>query len=236
MDLIQELKINTSKLDEKYDGYILNGRTGIHRLLTASTREQDRAYWLRKGWNGEGRFVVVHLDDNPHNFNIENLVNAPQALNLMLKKSTGFQEKSGKWRASFTVGAGRQTNTTTVSTQAEALHAVDILKMELVPLWAREFVFKYGLNRTSQFAEYYRSIETLLTRSSLYKKKSHHIINQRKVALNRVLTTIPFKNAPGQGSQHGWKRIPIHWEPCNQSNGSWTRKGFVCKGCATGLS
>ena len=196
MDLLQELKINTSKLDEKYDGYILIGRTGIHRLLTASTREQDRAYWLQKGWNGEGRFVVLHLDDNPHNFNIDNLVNAPQVLNLMLKKSTGFQEKSGKWRASFTVGAGRQMNTTSVSTQAEALHAVDILKMELVPLWAREFVFKYGLNRPSQSAEYYRSIETLLARSSLYKKQNRQLMKQRKVSSSRVLTTLPFKNAP----------------------------------------
>jgi hypothetical protein len=73
---------------------------------------------------------------------------------------------------------------------------LDILKIELVPLWAREFVFKYGLNRPSPFAEYYRSIETLLSRSSLYKKKSRHIISQRKIASNRVLTTIPFNNAP----------------------------------------
>jgi hypothetical protein len=196
MDLIKELKINTSKLDEKYDGYILIGRTGIHRLLTASTREQDRAYWLRKGWNGEGRFVVVHLDDNPHNFNIENLDNAPQALNLMLKKSNGYQLKNGRWRASFTVGAGRQTNTTTVSTQTEALHAVDILKMELVPLWAREFVFKYGLNRPAPYLKYYGSVETLLGRSSLYKKKSLQMNRKRKVSSNRVVTTIPFKNAP----------------------------------------
>ena len=44
MDLIKELKINTSKLDEKYDGYILIRRTGIHRLLTEATRDQDRAW------------------------------------------------------------------------------------------------------------------------------------------------------------------------------------------------
>ena len=196
MDLIKELKIKTSKLDEKYDGYILIGRTGIHRLLTAPTRERDRAYWLQKGWNGEGRFVVLHLDDNPHNFNIDNLVNAPQALNLMLKKSTGFQEKSGKWRASFTVKTGKQTSTVTLPSQAEALHAVDILKMELVPPWAREFVFKYGLNRPAPYLKYYGSVETLLARSSLYKKQSRQMNKKRKISSNRVLTTLPFKNAP----------------------------------------
>jgi hypothetical protein len=196
MDLIKELRIKTSKLDEKYDGYILIGRTGIHRLLTAPTRERDRDFWSHKGWDGEGRFVVLHLDDNPHNFNIDNLVNAPQALNLMLRKSTGFQEKSGKWRASFTINTGKQTSTVTLPSQAEALHAVDILKMELVPQWAREFVFNSGLNRPAAYTKYYGSIETLLARSSLYKKKSRQLMKQRKVSSSRVLTTLPFKNAP----------------------------------------
>ena len=72
--------------------------------------------------------MVVHLDDNPRNFNIENLVNSPQQLNLMLKKSKGYQLKNGKWRASFTVGAEKQTSAAAVATQAEALYAVDILK------------------------------------------------------------------------------------------------------------
>ena len=172
------------------------GRVGIHRLLTASTREQDRDYWLKKGWNGEGRFVVLHLDDKPYNFNIENLVNAPQSLNLMLKKSVGYQLKNGKWHASFRVQTGKQTYTTTVPTQAEALHAVDVLKMELVPDWAKDFVFKYGLNKPREFNAYYGSTKELLKRSSLYKKRGHSRVKERTVSSKRLLTTLPFQDAP----------------------------------------
>ena len=124
MALIQSLGIKTTKLQQRPDGYIIIGHTGIHRLLTESTRERDEKYWLKQGWVGKGRLVVLHLDDNPLNFNIENLRNGPESLNLMLKKSTGYQLKNGKWHASFKVNAGKQTYTTTVATQAEALHAV----------------------------------------------------------------------------------------------------------------
>jgi hypothetical protein len=124
INLIRSLDIKTSKLQQKYDGYIVIGRTGIHRYLKESTREQDRLEWLRKGWDGQGRFVVLHLDDNPANFNVENLQNAPQSLNLMLKKSTGYRQKSGAWYGSFKVPLGKQTKTKTVASQAEALHAV----------------------------------------------------------------------------------------------------------------
>ena len=92
------LGIKTTKLQQRPDGYIIIGRTGIHRLLTESTREQDEIYWLKKGWDGKGRLVVLHLDDNPLNFNTENLRNGPEPLNLMLKKSTGYKLKNGKWQ------------------------------------------------------------------------------------------------------------------------------------------
>jgi hypothetical protein len=123
--------------------------------LTSPTRDQDRADWIKNGWNGEGRFVVIHLDDNPANFNIENLRNAPQTLNLMLKKAKGHQVKNGKWNASFNVKNGKQVFTPVLETQAEALHAVDILKLQSVPTWAQEYVFKHGLNRPNQFKQRY---------------------------------------------------------------------------------
>jgi len=80
-------------------------------------------------------------------FNMENLRNAPQSLNLMLKKSKGTQLKNGKWHASFNVKTGKQVHTPVLGRQAEALHAVDILKLQAVPNWAREYVFNHGLNR-----------------------------------------------------------------------------------------
>jgi hypothetical protein len=108
MKLIQFLGIKTDKLEEKYDGYIMIGRLYLHRLLTEETRDSDKKFWIENGWDGEGRFAVLHLDDKPYNFNIENLVNAPQSLNLMLKKTTGSQQTSGNWYASFRVQTGRQ--------------------------------------------------------------------------------------------------------------------------------
>jgi hypothetical protein len=138
----------------------------------------------------------LHLDDRPFNFNIENLVNAPQSLNLMLKKATGSQQTSGNWYASFRVQTGRQTKTKTVPSQAEALHAVDVLKMELVPAWARDFVFKHGLNRPKEFLKYYTSPTSLLQRSSLYQKNIVKKFQARKVSSKRLLVTLPFKEAP----------------------------------------
>ena len=70
LKLINQLGIRTDKLDESPDKYIRIGHTGIHRLLTAPTRDQDRSDWVKKGWDSRGRFVVIHLDDNPANFTL----------------------------------------------------------------------------------------------------------------------------------------------------------------------
>jgi hypothetical protein len=196
LNLVHRLDIRTDKLDESHDGYIRIGHTGIHRLLTAPTRVQDCADWIKKGWNGEGRFVVIHLDDNPANFNVENLRNAPQSLNLMLRKSQGYQLKNGKWHASFNVKTGKQAFTPVLETQAEALHAVDILKLQSVPTWGQEYVFKHGLNRPNQFKQYYSSIDSLLDRSSLYQKQKYTKPESRKISSKRILTTKPFSEAP----------------------------------------
>ena len=59
LNLIKRLGIKTDKLDESPDKYIRIGHTGIHRLLTAPTRDQDRTDWVKKGWDKEGRFVVI---------------------------------------------------------------------------------------------------------------------------------------------------------------------------------
>ena len=195
LNLINRLGIRTDKLDESPDEYIRIGHTGIHRLLTAPTRDQDRSDWVKKGWDGGGRFVVIHLDDNPANFNIENLRNAPQSLNLMLKKSKGSQIKNGKWHASFNVKTGKQVHTPVLETQAEALHAVDILKLQSVPNWAREYVFKHGVNRPAQFSKYYSSSNSLLGRS-LYQKQKYTKPESRKISAKRILTTRPFSEAP----------------------------------------
>jgi hypothetical protein len=196
LNLIHRLGVRTDKLDESPDGYIRIGHTGVHRLLTAPTRDQDRDDWVQKGWDSEGRFVVIHLDDNPANFNIENLKNAPQSLNLMLKKAKGYQLKNGKWNASFNVKTGKQVYTPVLGTQAEALHAVDILKLQSVPNWAREYVFKHGLNRPTHFSKYYSSIQSLLDRSSLYQKQKYTKPESRQISAKRILTTRPFSEAP----------------------------------------
>jgi hypothetical protein len=183
---INQLGIRTDKLDESPNGYIRTGHTGIHRLLTAPTRDQDRDDWVKKGWDSGGRFVVIHLDDNPANFNIENLRNAPQSLNLMLKKAKGSQLKNGKWHASFNVKTGKQVFTPVLDTQAEALHSVDILKLQSVPNWAREYVFMHGLNRPAQFSIHYSSINSLLDRSSLYQKQKYTKPESRSVSSKRI--------------------------------------------------
>jgi hypothetical protein len=115
---------------------------------------------------------------------------------MMLRKTTGHQSKNGKWAASFRVNAGKQISTTSVATQAEALHAVDILKLELVPQWARQFVFDHGLNRPREIIEHYKSTNSLLMRSILYTKRARRQEQDKRAPFkSRILTTVPFKEA-----------------------------------------
>ena len=62
IELLKSLGISTKKLKQKHAGYIVLGRTGIHRLLTEPTREKDKQEWLSKGWDGprhNHRCVVI---------------------------------------------------------------------------------------------------------------------------------------------------------------------------------
>jgi hypothetical protein len=78
MDLVKELKVKTSKLDEKYDVPLFFYLQSIAWLQL----ERGTAYFDWKNWNlwiadcpykrarsslkEEGRFVVLHLDDNQY--------------------------------------------------------------------------------------------------------------------------------------------------------------------------
>ena len=62
-----------------------------------------------------------------------------------------------------------------------------------MPVWARDFVFQYGLNRPKEFKDYYKSIDVLLSRSPIYAKRAHVRTKTPQASKGRVLTTLPFE-------------------------------------------
>jgi hypothetical protein len=136
-----------------------------HRLIHTAVRkpffDQDVKYWVDKGFEitEQTNFHVCHLNDKRWDFRVDNLFYAPAQINWWCRKTT-----TETLNVSFC-----HFNTKSVNFVHEAMHAKDVLKIVNVPDWAKEFIFNHGLNRPLEFQQYYESIDTLMSRSNVYK-------------------------------------------------------------------
>eukprot|EP01036_Dinobryon_divergens_P024588 gene24588-33053_t len=135
----------------------------------------------------EDKLVIMHLNDNPLDFNVENLMWGPQRLKLTMRKSLAYQHGS-QFRGQVTVRRVKFYSRPLPSRE-EALHHVDILKLTApgIPKIFLETIFLYGLNRPAGFEQYYDSMETLIARATLpqYRRRS----KQKRVAKQRMLSS-----------------------------------------------
>ena len=152
------------------DGYVTVGRdfaSLLHTKLAASKKDSDFHNLLEAGWEGQKKDLeVLHLNDCPYDFNIENLQWNTHAANLLLKLSKGGPNRK-KFRCSTNINE-KMENATGCSTLLEARHAVDLLKISNVDPIHQDLVFHHGLNYV------YPSLEVLLSRTHLYKTNPSH--------------------------------------------------------------
>ena len=172
----------------------------VHSVVAASKKNTDFLNLRETGFEcRKDELEVLHLDDCPYNFNVENLHWNTHNANLLLKLSYGTPKKS-KFRASTSIN-GKNESGTTCSTLLEARHgkllipdelhdfivsyvvllAVDILKINNVPDHLKNLVFNHGMNLK------YPNIQTLVncTRTSQPIKA-----NPVKAAIKRRLSNM----------------------------------------------
>ena len=153
-------------------GYICSGQTPLHLVVAeefCKTDDEVKAQYPEHfKANPHDRIVVMHLDDNKLNFNIDNLERGPQMLNLYMQMRQP-RPHGNKFVGLISVGKKLEV-TKTVPTVEEAKHAMDILKIQKLPLYFREFIFKHSMHKPAAFAEHYTSVETLLARAPEYAK------------------------------------------------------------------
>ncbi len=144
----------------------------IHIAIMVNQKDAAISLWRNQGAPeiDLNNMEVCHLDDNPLNFDLQNLMYAPAAVNRALK-TMGTPFRCGrKWTCTITI-AGILYSTKAVDSIEEAQHARDILKLTEIPLYMRDIVFQHGLLRPPLFVQDYGSIDLLLSRGPLYKKK-----------------------------------------------------------------
>jgi hypothetical protein len=181
MTLIKTLKLDTSKILVKNNGYlIINGHL-IHCLLGRSKLRADFDSFVAEGFTGgiDDLDVVAHLDDDKLNCNLSNLMNMPFAWNQNLKKVKGSKPKGKKWRCQLVIAGSRTYNTVSVADPDEALVQYDVLKIKHCvehikesPIIAQRLIFQYGLVRPAKFVKlgYYKNISTLISHAQDWKK------------------------------------------------------------------
>ena len=91
MTLIKTLKLDTSKILVKNNGYLIINGQRIHCVLGRSKLQSDFDSFVADGFTGsiEDLNAVAHLDDDQFNCNVSNLMNLPEAWNYNLKKVKG---------------------------------------------------------------------------------------------------------------------------------------------------
>ena len=109
----------------------------------------------------------MHLDDDPTNFNFENLMVGPMDINSMCKKPILTEKRvindvtmhRKKCRIGSVCGYMKF-----VETIEESFFAYDCAKMYMCPIAVRDFVFDYGLIHPPKYEEHYTSAEALAAR------------------------------------------------------------------------
>jgi len=170
-ELASMKKLRNFKFNEA--GYICSGQTALHRVIGDKFCETDAQVRNRFpehfAKNPHDITVIMHLDNDKGNFNVTNLIRGPQMLNNYMKMSQPHPNLK-KFNGHVTV-SGKQTATKSVATMEEAKHAIDILKIQMMPLYFRDFIFQYAMHKPGEFAKHYTSVETLLARAPVYAKK-----------------------------------------------------------------
>lgn len=154
-------------------GYICSGQTPLHRIVGDQFCKKDdevkAQYPEHFKANPHDTIVVMHLDDNKLNFNIDNLERGPQVLNKYMQMRQPQPCSGDKFQGFVSVGKKLEA-TKTVATVEEAKHAMDILKIQKLPLEFRDFIFKHSMHKPVAYAEHYTNVETLLARAPIYAK------------------------------------------------------------------
>ena len=171
--MVEALGLRLSHAFSNKGGAPLQGVKGFaiypHTALMRSGKEAAVAEWRKRGATEEAvaTMVVMHLNDCRLDFNVSNLMWAPQSLNAALQKGGKPTPRAGgKWNSSF-----RRTTTKCVGTPEEALHVYDVLKVTSTPAWMHQMMFMYGLRRPQRFIAHYETLETLQARAPVYVKR-----------------------------------------------------------------
>ncbi|KAJ3087410.1 hypothetical protein HK100_008372 [Physocladia obscura] len=170
MVAIRQIGLDTKRLRLSNDvkGYLIVDKTRIHVELAKSRRQSDFEYFTKLGCDAPlSNYVVAHLDDNPLNINLSNLKNVPAKVNAWSRKSEGqVAQQAGGFYSAFRY-EGRQVNTTKCTSIEEAMFKRDVLKVKLVPNYAKQFIFDYGLNRPAEYIHRYQSLKSLIAYTHL---------------------------------------------------------------------
>ena len=131
-------------------GYVVAGTSFIYipHKIAASRKDSDFFNLLQLRWKGKkSELEVLHLNDNPYDFNFENFQWNTHGTNLYLKLSKGSLHRK-KYRCSFNID-GKCEFGSGCSTTLEARHAIDVLKINNVETFHQELVFNHGMNFTT---------------------------------------------------------------------------------------
>jgi len=177
VDILKDINENAYKRRSSWKinlGYVTWNQVTIHRMLC----DDDKRYpdvEARERWaehfrtKPNDRLVVGHIDDNRLNFNVENLQKIPETLNLLSQTAKPKKTSSGKFYGSLTYQY-ELFSTKSVSTEDEAKHAMDILKLQVVPAYFRDYLLKHAMHRPEKYTDRYASVETILSHAENYKK------------------------------------------------------------------
>jgi|688.fasta_scaffold01415_42 hypothetical protein len=152
-------------------GYVAWNFQPIHRILgdTLSDDEARERWTVRFAENPHDTLVVGHLDNNPLNFNIENLEKIPQSVNLLSKKSKPLKRPGKFWGV---LGYNNKRVTTkSVDTEAEALFAIDVTKIKIVPPDVRQYLLEHAMWRPLGYEKRYSSVEKMLSYAKMYEPR-----------------------------------------------------------------
>jgi hypothetical protein len=179
-------KLNKSLVIGKY-GYAVVGTDfkSLHLKIASSKKHSDFHDLILSGWKGKkDELEILHLNDCSYDFNVENLQWNTHSANLLLKLSKGCPH-GNKFHCSTNIN-GKQEYGTGCCTPVESRHAADVLKINNVKPFHQYLVFSNGLNFK------YPSLESLLSRTHLYKNKPTHKGNPFKST--GIITLLDWKH------------------------------------------
>ena len=174
--------------------YPIIGAICLHVIVATVCIKEHFAHFQAKGFTGSLRnLVVAHLDDNVFNFNKSNLMCVPRITNFWLMKVNGANKRPNeKFRSSFCC-LDKVLSTPSVDSEDEALFLRDVYKVFMVPTYAKEIVFEYGLNRPKTYAKHYQSLKTLLAcapidlKERLSRPKKKYKVSSKKQVIELSL-------------------------------------------------